>query len=345
MVRLPNRFIALLLGALIPGLTIKMPVVCATAGTQIAKLTPAQTDTGFDYERSVVRADLRLEEKLESKRYIVRSLSFPSIGDNGQAGNLVTGLYYQSKLPGERKLVIVLPIWGTHTYPPRKITQSLLRYSRGEMNVLRITGKDYLFNWNALRAASTEERVIQVFRRMVDRVRTHVIDIRRSIDWAETQPGIDAERIGLVGFSLGAVVASLVVATEPRISAGVLAMGGANLHQVFATCFGRAKETRKILQSRFGWTAETFEKRIEGPLAPVNPTRFAGRVNPERIIMFDAQHDTCIPESGRDALWHAMGQPKRITWPYNHKMAFLTMTFLGLNTMRRKIYHFLEETL
>ena len=337
-----DRFVISLLGASLAGW---MPIADAAGGVQVASLASAQIDFGFDYEKSLIHPSNHVEQKLETKNYLVRSLSFPSIGENGQAGNLVRALYYQSKLPGKKKLVIVLPIWGTHTYPSRKITKSLVRNSRGDINVLRILGKDSLFDWAAMRAAATEEELIALAERMVERVRTHVVDIRRAIDWAETQPDIDASRIGLIGFSMGAVVASLVAANEPRIAASVLAMGGANVHEMFATCFGRAKDARETIISRLGWTKETFEEKLEKPLTPINPARFAGRVNPERVIMFEAGHDTCIPKSGREALWRAMGQPQRITWPYNHKMAFLMMSPLGFNTMRRKIYYFLDETL
>ena len=241
--------------------------------------------------------------------------------------------------------MIVLPIWGTSTYPSRKITKSLRRYSRGDINVLRILGEDFLFDWAALSAAATEAELIVLAERMVERVRTHVRDVRRAIDWAEAQPGVDADRIGLIGFSMGAIVGSLIAANEPRIAATVLAMGGANTHEMLANCFGRAKEAREAIMARLGWTKETFEEKLERPLMPINAARFAGSVNPDRVIIFEAARDTCIPKSSRDALWHAMGQPQRVSLANGHKMAFLAMTPLGFNTMRRKIYDFLEETL
>lgn len=317
----------------------------ADDGRAIASLAPVALDFGFHYQKNPISASVQLDAELETKHYRVYRLSFPSTGDNGQDGNLVTALYYQSKLPGKRKLVVVLPIWGTHTYPPRKITKSLTKYSDGEMNILRILGENFLFDWDGMQAIANEREFIAMTEQMVKRVQTHVIDIRRAIDWAEMQPGIDRNRIGIIGFSLGATVASLVAENEPRIGASVLAMGGANINEMFATCFGRAEETRKIIIGRLGWTHDIFEQKLAGPLTPINPASFPGKVDPKRVIIFDAAYDTCIPESGREALWQAMGKPERITWPYNHKMAFLTMSPLGFNTMRRKIYNFLESTL
>jgi hypothetical protein len=370
MTRSRTYAIFLLLGLSLVGLISDANVAYALGDEQVASLSPTLSGTRFRYQKAVVHPSNHIEKKLETKHYRVRRLVFPSIGENGQAGNVVTSLYYQSKLPGKKKFVIILPIWGSHTYPPRKMTQSLLKYSRGQMNVLRILGKDFLFDWEAMREATTEESLFAVIGRMVERVQTHVIDIRRTVDWAETQPDIDAQQIGLIGFSMGAVVASLIVANEPRIRASTLAMGGANPHKMFASCFGRAKETRDTIISRFGWTREIFEKKLEKPFSqiepanfavridpegvfifdsnyfsPIDPANYAGRIDPEGVIIFDAKYDTCIPKSGRDVLWDAMGQPQRVTSPGGHKMAFLTMTPLGLNKMRRQIYKFLEATL
>ncbi|MDH3671825.1 MAG: dienelactone hydrolase family protein [Gammaproteobacteria bacterium] len=345
MTRTRNRFAVLLLAAAPLCFINAIDVVHALNNEQVASLAPTMVDREFGYVRKVVRATVHVKPREETKNYRVFSLSFPSSGENGQPGNLVRALYYRSKLPVQKKVIIVLPIWGTHTYPSRKMVRSLLKYSDGRMNVLRILDGDYLFDWDAMKSASTEQQLMATFRRMAKRVRTHVIDIRRSIDWLERQPDIDPNHIGLVGFSIAAMVSSLVVAHEPRVAATVLAMGGANLHEMFATCFGRAEQARKIIMSRFGWTKEIFQKKLEKLVVPINPVRFTGSVDPKRVLMFEAKYDECIPKTGRNALWHAMGKPTRVIWPYGHKMAFLTMTFLGLNSMRRKIYDFLEQTL
>jgi len=63
-----------------------------------------------------------------------------------------------------------------------------------------------------------------------ERFRTRVIrevqDIRRSVDYLETRPDIDHARLAYFGFSAGSVRAPMVLATEPRFRAAVLAVGG-----------------------------------------------------------------------------------------------------------------------
>ncbi len=340
------RSIALAFFLFGPHVGVQAETVLARAADSLGQVASSKIE--FDYVKEPIVITDRLEEapaKKNKNNYRVYSFSFPSVGENGQDGNLVSALYYQSKLPGKKRLVIVLPIWGTHTYPPEKMTASLLRYSDGKVNVLRILGENYLIDWQALHAAATADEFMAVHYRMVERVRTHVIDIRRAVDWAEMQPEIDSERIGLIGFSMGANIASLVLAHEPRIAVAALVMGGANPHEILSSCAGRVRKLRKAITARFGWSRESYERKLEKPYAPINPARFAGRVDPQKVIFFEAAFDTCIPKSGREALWRAMGEPKRVVWPWNHKMAFIAMTPLALNTMRHRIYDFFESAL
>ena len=61
--------------------------------------------------------------------------------------------------------------------------------------------------------------------------------------------------------------------------------------------------------------------------------------------MIDAMFDDCMPESSRAALWEITGRPQRVTLLYRHRSAFYSLTPLGLNVSRRKIYHFLDDAL
>ncbi|MDQ2946430.1 MAG: SUMF1/EgtB/PvdO family nonheme iron enzyme, partial [Acidobacteriota bacterium] len=58
------------------------------------------------------------------------------------------------------------------------------------------------------------------------RVIREVQDIRRSVDYLQTRPDIDHARFAYLGFSAGAVIAPMALATEQRFQAAVLAVGG-----------------------------------------------------------------------------------------------------------------------
>jgi hypothetical protein len=52
-----------------------------------------------------------------------------------------------------------------------------------------------------------------------------------------------------------------------------------------------------------------------------------------------------VPKVARDRLWHAFGRPERIAYLYDHRTAFLAMTFLGGYSLQRQVYRFLDEAL
>jgi dienelactone hydrolase len=59
-----------------------------------------------------------------------------------------------------------------------------------------------------------------------ERVRKWSIDLRRSVDYAESRPDLDTGRLGFYGFSWGARLGPLMIALEPRIQASVLYVAG-----------------------------------------------------------------------------------------------------------------------
>jgi cephalosporin-C deacetylase-like acetyl esterase len=191
----------------------------------------------------------------------------------------------------------------------------------------------------------TEAEFVAMAHDSAERYRASVIDMRRLIDWAETRPEIDASRIGFVGFSMSALVTATLLGNEPRVKAAVLMMGAANYADIFATCHDRAGEVRDHVIKTFGWSLDQYREFFRGIFGPADPTKFSGHYAPEKILMIDAMFDDCMPESSRAALWEVAGHPKRITMLYKHRTSFYSLTPLGLNFARRKIYHFLDDAL
>ncbi len=183
-----------------------------------------------------------------------------------------------------------------------------------------------------------------MLRQMVDRFVDTVIDIRRVIDWADDQPDVDPDRIALIGFSMSALVASVAIAKEPRLAAGVRVMGGADLHEILAACDDEIQAARERILKHLGWSLDQFKRALEPALAPINPARFAGMADPRRLLIIEAGKDTCVPKSARERFWQAFGRPERITYQYDHRMTFLAMTPLGGYDLEHQVYRFLDQT-
>jgi hypothetical protein len=302
------------------------------------------TDPPFRYDRSPVEFTNHITKT--GGRYEIRRISFPSVGDNGQVDDLVTVDYHMSTLPGKHPVVIVLPIWGRHLYPSDAITSCLKSRSDGAVHILNVLGATFLIQWAVLAAVADEESFIDTWTRGARREVNTVIDTRRLMDWAETRPEIDAERIGLIGFSHGAMVAPTIAAQDRRVRALVLVMGGAHPHQVIAHCKGARTENIQDKAKRvFGWSNDELAARLEPIYAAMDPANYPNRVDPRRVLIFEAGRDKCIPETARRALFEAMGRPERYVIDRPHRPAFYTMTPLYFYWMRKVVWGFFEDRL
>ena len=305
----------------------------------------AAEGTEFDYPARGYPSDAVDAFESEAGDYWIRSLQMPSSGATGQDPAPVTARYFQGKVGGAKPLVIVLPVWGVSAYPSETIAASLRKQEEGAINVLQVDGDHMLFDWGALGDARSEAEFHRLLALMVQRFIDMVIDVRRLVDWAEVRAEVDAQRIALVGFSMSAIVGGIALSNEPRIAAGVLVVGGADLHEILAACNGRIRRTRERILERFGWSIDDFKEELKAPLAAINPVRFAGRLDPDRVLLIEAAEDTCIPESARERFWQAMGRPERISYQYDHRATFLAMTFLGGYDLQRQIHQFLDRTI
>lgn len=303
---------------------------------------PTTAEAPFDsFERTPVELS---EPFAETRTHEIMHMSFRSSGRNGHPRNLVEGRYFRSKGPGRKSLVVVMPIWGTSTYPPAKISEGYARRAGFDTHVIWIYGDSPIFPWTELASVPTEERFREMALDSAERYRSAVVDMRRLVDWAVLQPEIDPSRIAFVGFSMSALVTATLLANEPRVAAAVLMMGAARFADVFSVCRNRAGEVREHVLESFGWTVDEYRRFFSGLFEPADPTRFAGRYDPNKILMIDAMFDDCMPESSRAALWEITGHPHRVTFLYRHRSAFYSLTPLGLNVSRRKIYRFLDST-
>ena len=257
-------------------------------------------------------------------------------------------LAYVSRAPGAKRWVLVLPIWGSSTYPPRKLVTWLTHGSGGQgTNVLWIQdpARANLIDYPSLRAAPSPEEFLAVLSRSADCIGAAAEDVRGWMDWVLQRPGADPRRVGLVGCSIGAMVGSLAMGRAGRFGAGVFVMGGGHLDEILSTCYGEEAEVRRHAAEVFGWSQEEFQREVAGPLAAVDPVAVAGNIDPEGVLFIDAGRDSCIPPSARDGLWEAMGRPERVTLDYDHKTSFLSMTFLGFDRTTQRVVEFLDAKL
>lgn len=150
--------------------------------------------------------------------------------------------HYRGNASAARPFVIVVPIWGdgAYRYPSDKFTRHVRARSDGRIDVLQVLGEPPLIRWSHLADAREPAEFVRRVTEMANRIRLATIIIRRILDWAERHPELDADAAGLVGFSVGAMVSTIVLGNDDRFAAAAVVMGGAEFDHIFANCGGRA---------------------------------------------------------------------------------------------------------
>jgi len=145
-------------------------------------------------------------------------------------------------------------------------------------------------------------------------MRQGVLDLRRACDWIATQPDLDADRCGVMGVSLGAIVGGLASAIEPRLSHACLIMGAAELEHILYESKERQAQSLLKQWTAFGGTREVLRALVK----PVDVATYAARLRQRNILMFTATCDETVPPKCGSALWVAAGKPRNICYDCGH---------------------------
>ncbi|MCS7301527.1 MAG: alpha/beta hydrolase family protein [Fimbriimonadales bacterium] len=129
-------------------------------------------------------------------------------------------------------------------------------------------------------------------------------DVRRAFDWLQRQPEIDPDRIALVGVSLGAILGSTALASEPRVHTAVLILGGADLAHVLWESVLAIRARARL--RREGYTLE----QLRAELAPVEPLKLLTPDLGEKTFVIGARFDIVVPTEDTEKLIRALGNPK-----------------------------------
>jgi dienelactone hydrolase len=288
-----------------------------------------------------------LVSNMQSKKlqhYQVQELQYPSSGRSGQPGNSVRVRFYQGDVTQPAPLVIILPIWGTFDYPVEKLSLRLRKHFKGKVHIALVLGEQRLVQWPEIAASSSREELLLHSQVSAEQVGVAREDTRGLLRWAQSQPQIDAERIVLSGFSIGAIVGSMVAVEEPTLAGTTLVMGAVNPAEVLAFCNRIAGDSRDKAMATLGMDIDEYEDIMHRAFDSLDWTRRDIAVNdPARFLLVDANNDDCMPQQTRDALWLGLGKPERYTLRGNHQEAFLSMTLVGLNQTSKILIDYIEQ--
>ncbi|HVW01406.1 MAG TPA: prolyl oligopeptidase family serine peptidase, partial [Planctomycetaceae bacterium] len=137
-----------------------------------------------------------------------------------------------------------------------------------------------------------------------------VLDVRRARQWLADRPEVDDERMGVMGISLGGIMAALSGAADPQFrSIAVMIAGGKLARSIWENPIPEAGQFREAWQAA-GGTQESFERILD----EVDPARYGERLRDRRVLLVAADHDEVFPQASVRALWDSTGRTAKLVW-------------------------------
>jgi cephalosporin-C deacetylase-like acetyl esterase len=138
-------------------------------------------------------------------------------------------------------------------------------------------------------------------------IRQCILDARVAVAWLAEQPEVDANRLAVVGTSLGSFMGGILAGSEPRIESACLLLGGGGLVDAFSTHpqAGVVFEALKLA----GLSKDGLKKIV----ATVDPLTYADQLKHKRLLLIGAKRDEIVPPVAMQTLWEATGKPE-IVW-------------------------------
>jgi dienelactone hydrolase len=149
-------------------------------------------------------------------------------------------------------------------------------------------------------------------------LRRAVAGRRAVVDWLSARPEVDPRRLGAFGISMGGILTSVLLAAEPRLGSGVVALAGGDVPGIITRSEeGRLVEWRaqKALDLSIG--EGEVETRLRACL-PSDPVHMAQFVDARRVMFVTTRWDDVVPLENQELLWRALGSPQRYDLPAGH---------------------------
>ncbi len=140
-----------------------------------------------------------------------------------------------------------------------------------------------------------------------------VEDVRRTVDVLASRPEIDARRIGVMGISLGGILATTAAENDPRIDRVVAILAGGDLLPVLRRA-NEAGEIRALLGRLPSGKRAEIEHAIEESDPLTHADRLRARAEAGKVLMVNAARDEVIPRLCTEKLAAALGIANRVRW-------------------------------
>jgi len=302
----------------------------------------------YSYQHNELGSNLHLKET--TPRWLRYAVDFSSACTTPhEETNTVFGEYFQPRDTDCAPLAIIVHGWGDRSVMPCRLIARTLAKKGIASFILYLV-------FHSSRMPGDIRNRIPLFltpEEWFEGYRASVIEIRQIIDWANSRPELDKEKIAAIGISLGGFVSAIAMGLDKRIKAGIFLVTGGNSEKITWDTKNESivkghgcteAECHEIRSHYPQYLAETAEKGF-GNVTPAkhcfltDPMTFAPYLRERSVLMLNALWDETIPKEATLDFWEACHKPPIMWLPGTH------VTFwLWYPLIERKITGFLTST-
>ena len=280
----------------------------------------------YKYPPVSPRFNLQLKEK--NGRWLHYKVNFPIASPTSyKEHNTALGDYFQPAEGNEWPLAILIHGWGDRSLMPcRLLAKDPAK--RGTASFVLHT----VFHSTRMPPEIKRRAPNLTADEWFKGYQTSVIDVRQTVDWAQSNRAIRQDKIAVIGVSLGGIISAISMAVDKRIRAGVILIAGGNYENpAWLKKTGNKKteaeyaEGQRMYQQYLAEVAEKGFDQVEPPKRSylTDPVTFAGSLRNRPVLMLNALLDERIPRKSTIDLWEAAGKPV-IKWlPGTHSSVWL----------------------
>ena len=260
------------------------------------------------HSRSNAPAELQWQDESSPKYRLAQVKLLVPVAAATTNKTLELEYYLPATTPGRPvPAIIILPVSAGEHYP---LERHFARY---------FTRRGYA----AVIVHRERERDPQTGEAVNDLLKQSVFDNMCVIDWLDTRPELDANRIGVLGTSMGAIKGALLAPVDSRVKASVLGLVGGDVPYILTYSQEGGLRGGGIVGHRNAYLVkhhvrlEEFRKRLEETVT-YDPQFFAPSVDPKKVMLFLGALDTIMPFKKGWELRRAMGKPETVVMLSGH---------------------------
>ena len=263
-------------------LPLLVAAACAAAASGCGGSSkPAAVSDPFAYDQSAPTDAVAKGQTASNFGLILTNVSFATPSGN------VEGLLISPENAKKAPAVIYLPGAG----------QDRTAFINPALELASHGATAFLLTPPSSRTPATGKNAAERLHSYRDTVVADVVAARRAIDVLQGLKQVDPKRIGLIGWSAGALTGATLSGVEPRLRAVVLLSAGAATVDDFV-----AK------------APPSLQDEVRSTLGPIDPLHWIGKARGNRLLLQNGTKDTIVPRSALDNMVGAAPKGTTVKW-------------------------------